>query len=65
MNTSLHAKVVSHGRYVTFQIAEVAVARQVFKGPCGSSRDCGRGPHRREGHRGQMQQKTTTEVRLD
>jgi hypothetical protein len=25
------AKVVSHGRYVTFQIAEVAVPRQMFK----------------------------------
>jgi hypothetical protein len=24
------AKVVSHGRYVTFQMAEVAVLRQVF-----------------------------------
>jgi Transposase DDE domain group 1 len=25
------AKVVSHGRYVTFQMAEVAVSRQMFK----------------------------------
>jgi hypothetical protein len=25
------AKVVSHGRYVTFQIAEVAIARQMFQ----------------------------------
>ena len=24
------AKVVSHGRYVTFQLAEVAVSRQIF-----------------------------------
>jgi hypothetical protein len=24
------AKVVSHGRYVTFQVAEVAVSRQIF-----------------------------------
>jgi hypothetical protein len=24
------AKVVSHGRYVTFQMAEVAVSRQMF-----------------------------------
>ena len=24
------AKVVSHGRYITFQIAEVAVSRQIF-----------------------------------
>jgi hypothetical protein len=26
------AKVVSHGRYVTFQLAEVAVPRQMFQG---------------------------------
>ena len=26
------AKVVSHGRYVTFQMAEVAVSRQMFAG---------------------------------
>jgi hypothetical protein len=26
------AKVVSHGRYVTFQMAEVAVSRQMFQG---------------------------------
>jgi hypothetical protein len=26
------AKVVSHGRYVTFQLAEVAVSRQMFAG---------------------------------
>jgi hypothetical protein len=26
----LHAKVVSHGRYVTFQLAEVSVSRQMF-----------------------------------
>jgi hypothetical protein len=26
------AKVVSHGRYITFQIAEVAVTRQIFAG---------------------------------
>jgi hypothetical protein len=25
------AKVVSHGRYVTFQVAEVALPRQMFK----------------------------------
>jgi hypothetical protein len=27
---SIGAKVVSHGRYVTFQMAEVAVPRQMF-----------------------------------
>jgi hypothetical protein len=26
------AKVISHGRYVTFQLAEVAVSRQMFVG---------------------------------
>ena len=26
------AKVVSHGRYITFQMAEVAVPRQMFAG---------------------------------
>jgi hypothetical protein len=28
------AKVVSHGRYVTFQMAEVAVSRQMFADIC-------------------------------
>ena len=28
------AKVVSHGRYVTFQMAEVAVPRQMLAGSC-------------------------------
>ena len=27
----IDAKVISHGRYVTFQMAEVAVSRQMFK----------------------------------
>ena len=27
----LRAKVVSHGRYVIFQMAEVAIARQMFQ----------------------------------
>jgi len=41
------AKVVSHGRYVTFQMAEVAVPRQMFadilvanRGPSGTARAC-------------------------
>jgi hypothetical protein len=38
------AKVVSHGRYVVFQMAEVAIARQMFQG---SSRNCGRSHHQR------------------
>ena len=31
MSVKIGAKVVSHGRYVTFQMAEVAVPRQMFK----------------------------------
>jgi len=50
----IDAKVVSHGRYVTFQLAEVAVPGQMF-------RDCGR--HQRA--RKQMQRATKAEVRLD
>ena len=41
------AKVVSHGRYVIFQMAEVAIARQTFQEFCGSSRNCGRSHHQR------------------
>ena len=36
------AKVVSHGRYVTFRMAEVAVPRQMFRENfCRSSPGCG------------------------
>jgi hypothetical protein len=43
------AKVVSHGRYVIFQMAEVAIARQMFQGIfCRSSRNCGRSHHQRQ-----------------
>jgi hypothetical protein len=31
------AKVVSHGRYVIFQMAEVAIARQMFQSACWSA----------------------------
>ena len=41
------AKVVSHGRYVIFQMAEVAIARQMFQEFCGSSRSYGRSHHQR------------------
>jgi hypothetical protein len=41
------AKVVSHGRYVIFQMEEVAIARQMFKRFCGSSRSYGRSHHQR------------------
>ena len=43
------AKVVPHGRYVAFQMAEVAIARQMFQENCGSSRNCGRS-HRLRQH---------------
>jgi hypothetical protein len=36
------AKVVGHGRYVIFQMAEIAIARKCSKRFCGSSRSCGR-----------------------
>src|SRR5262249_32580710 len=39
------AKVVSHGRYVVFQMAEVAKCSRRF---CGSSRNCGRSHHQRQ-----------------
>src|SRR5262245_9152036 len=42
------AKVVSHGRYVAFQMAEVAIPRQMFQEFCGSSRNCGRSHHQRQ-----------------
>ena len=31
MSVKIGAKVVSHGRYTTFQMAEVAVPRQMFR----------------------------------
>ena len=39
------AKVVSHGRYIAFQMAEVAIPRQMFQEFYGSSRNCGRSHH--------------------
>src|SRR6266571_8362273 len=41
------AKVVSHGRYVVFQMAEVAIPRQMFQEILRSSRNCGRSHHQR------------------
>ena len=41
------AKVVSPGCYVIFQMAEVAIARQMFQEICGSSRSYGRSHHQR------------------
>jgi hypothetical protein len=43
----IDAKVVSHGRYVIFQMAEVAIARQCSRRFCGSSRSYGRSHHQR------------------
>jgi hypothetical protein len=40
------AKVVSHGRYVAFQMAEVAIPKNLFAGIF-SSRNCDRRPMRR------------------
>jgi len=42
------AKVVSHGRYIVFQMAEVAIPRQMFRRFCGSSRNRGRSHHQRQ-----------------
>ena len=53
------AKVVSHGRYVTFQMAEVAVSRPVADRPAANTTRLGM-----SGQREQMRQVTTAEVRL-
>ena len=60
------AKVVSHGRYVTFQMAEVAVSRQMFQEILSLISRL-RAPPARASMRvlGQMRQATTGEVRLD
>ena len=42
------AKVVSHGRYVIFQMAEVAIPRQMFQEILGSLGNCGRSHHQRQ-----------------
>jgi hypothetical protein len=36
------AKIVSHGRYITFQMAEIAVSRQMFKKILMLTAGCGR-----------------------
>jgi hypothetical protein len=58
------AKVVSHGRYVTFQLAEVAVPRQMFQQILSLIARL-RAPHQRERARIQMQQATKAEMSLD
>src|SRR5271155_2181798 len=42
------AKVVSHGRYIVFRMAEVAIPRQCSRRFCGLLRSCGRSPHQRQ-----------------
>ena len=56
------AKVVSHGRYVTFQMAEVAVPRQMFADILSLIARCGHRPRQHE--RGQARS-LTPEVRPD
>jgi hypothetical protein len=59
------AKVVSHGRYVTFQTAEVAVPRQMFQEILSLIARVRRRPHQRERARDQMRRATKAEARLD
>jgi Transposase DDE domain group 1 len=60
------AKVVSHGRYITFQLAEVAVYLDGCSPTPVADRPVAGAAHARmKGQRHQMQQATTAEVRLD
>jgi Transposase DDE domain group 1 len=59
------AKVVSHGRSVTFKMAEVAVPGICSGKSCRSSPGCGRRRHQHEGLRDRKAQTTMGEVRLD
>ncbi len=47
MLIKIGAKVVRHGRYVTFQLAEVAVPRNLFRESCGVSMNSDEDPFRR------------------
>jgi hypothetical protein len=58
------SRVVGHGRYVTFQLAEVTVPRQMFREILSLIVDCGCRLHQHDGGCGQMRQ-TTAQVRLD
>jgi hypothetical protein len=59
-------EVVSHGRYVTFQMAEVAVLRQRFADVLSLIARCGhRASTSMTGRPGRMRQTTTAEMRLD
>jgi hypothetical protein len=59
------AKVVSHGRYVTFQLAEVAVSRQMFADPDAHRPAAGATRAGVTGRWGQIRQTATGKVRLD
>jgi hypothetical protein len=59
------AKVVSHGRYVTFELAEVAVPRQMVADVLSLIARLRAAPAPACGTLGQMQQTTTAEVCLD
>jgi len=61
------AKVVSHGRYVTLQMAEVTVSRQMIADIVALIAQLRAPPaRRREGELGQMMRQTTTaKVRLE
>jgi hypothetical protein len=59
------AKVVSHGRYVTFQTAEAGVPRQMFADIPVAGRPGSEHHPRPEGTNGIKCGKTTAEVRLD
>ena len=58
-------KVVSHGQYVTFQMAEVAVPRQMFQEILSLIAGSGRRPRRHDREIGEMRRPATAEVRLD
>jgi hypothetical protein len=59
------AKVVSHGRYIIFQMAEIAMRRQMFREILSAVARCGRRPHQRERAPDQIRRATKVEVRLD
>ena len=62
------AKVVSHGRYIAFQMAEVAIPRHMFQEFCGSSPNCGRSRRPRQREKGRwscIQERLREELRPD
>jgi hypothetical protein len=62
----IDAKVVRHGRYITFQLAEVSVPRNLFGKSCGGSKNCDQVPlHRGPRKSTARQKKAMGEVRLD